>query len=371
MVCANGGWSCPPGDTPLETSLLWQVTGDGWAVPTFDSTAAYFPGLHHEVIAVDKGSGKVLWQQRTPPVNAVGSLDTSLSYGYGSAMAGGSVIVMDYALSGFAPQTGSLRWTFTSTAGTVSEISVPGSNGQSVYQGTSGGYVFALDGATGSLTWQSRAVNDDQATVYSPVPAGGDVYAGFTIFPPTGPNMPPDSGGTVALDAATGAVKWTFYFPRAPTLTSTPRGWDRVAIAGSYVIAASEQLLYALDRTTGTMVWQGPPADLVSARIGAVAAQNGRVFVGFTSPGYVVALDATTGRELWRFTGVQLALVRNISTDDEHVFVSYAGPFVALDAATGAVRWQVAPTAQLMSGAAVDSDRIYVSGGQGYYAFRK
>ncbi len=81
-----------------------------------------------------------------------------------------------------------------------------------------------------------------------------------------------------------------------------------------------------------------------------VAFADGRLFRG-TGDGRVIALDAATGRELWRTKVPTLLRGESISAApivwDNKVFIGIAGSelgvhgrILALDAATGAIRWQ-------------------------------
>src|SRR5688500_10735951 len=113
----------------------------------------------------------------------------------------------------------------------------------------------------------------------------------------------------VALDAATGEAKWTF-FTDAP-VRFAPAIWkDR-----AYVVS-DDGYLYCLSLADGSLIqrWRGGPTDemilgngrMVSrwpARGGPVI-RDGLVYVGagiWQSEGiYLIAIDAESGRELWR-----------------------------------------------------------------------
>lgn len=81
-----------------------------------------------------------------------------------------------------------------------------------------------------------------------------------------------------------------------------------------------------------------------------VAFADGRLFRG-TGDGRVIALDAATGRELWRTKSADTSFGEGISAApivwDNKVFIGIAGSevgvrgrIIALDATTGAIRWQ-------------------------------
>jgi alcohol dehydrogenase (cytochrome c) len=115
-----------------------------------------------------------------------------------------------------------------------------------------------------------------------------------------------------ALDAATGALKWT-YNPSMPPLHSlaiccgqTNRG---VAVGGGHVyVAQLDATLVALDAATGNVVWKTAVDKWEEKWTETMAPQyvDGKVLVGasggeFEVRGHLVAYDGATGKELWRF----------------------------------------------------------------------
>lgn len=114
------------------------------------------------------------------------------------------------------------------------------------------------------------------------------------------------SGGRVqALDAATGELLWQ-YFRRG-----SPGQLRNLAIAGERIFfASSDTHLTALDARSGEVVWErlfSFPKDKLRFTAGPLVA-GGVVIQGMSGchlayPGgcYLVALDAETGEEVWRF----------------------------------------------------------------------
>ncbi|MFI7679807.1 PQQ-binding-like beta-propeller repeat protein [Actinophytocola sp. NPDC049390] len=126
----------------------------------------------------------------------------------------------------------------------------------------------------------------------------------------------------VALDAKSGATKWTFDLTAVtgPGEQFAANGVrDGAAVVGDKVyFGDSTGRVYALDKRTGRLVWaahvdEHPLANLTSSP----SVYNGRVYIGLstseggatrdpsypccTHRGAVVALDADTGAEDWRF----------------------------------------------------------------------
>jgi alcohol dehydrogenase (cytochrome c) len=115
---------------------------------------------------------------------------------------------------------------------------------------------------------------------------------------------------TYAVDGETCALRWRHTRSAPPGFLKVNRG---VAYAdGRLFRGSTDARFYALEAETGEMIWNVPLGD---PRIGestpmAPIAWNGLVFVGtaggdnFGVRARVYALDAATGREVWRFETV-------------------------------------------------------------------
>jgi outer membrane protein assembly factor BamB len=137
------------------------------------------------------------------------------------------------------------------------------------------GVVHAVDAATGAVIW-TYPTGD---TVWSQAAvSGGSVYVGS------------DDGFVYALDAATGQLRWK-------QATGGPiQGGP--AVAEGVVYAGSEDgSLYAFEASTGTMIWSAAIGSLGSS---TPAVADGVVYAG-TEDGMLVAVDAATGDVLWSY----------------------------------------------------------------------
>jgi alcohol dehydrogenase (cytochrome c) len=112
---------------------------------------------------------------------------------------------------------------------------------------------------------------------------------------------------TVALDATTCSLKWKFaYQPDEPRCGGSNRG---VAIMdGRLFRGTCDGRLVALDAATGKLLWKHTIASqqLGESTSGVPLASGGVVYMGISGSdlgirGRVMAYDAATGRELWRF----------------------------------------------------------------------
>ena len=108
-----------------------------------------------------------------------------------------------------------------------------------------------------------------------------------------------------ALDAATGDLLW--HYARQLPEGDRPSVKRNLSIyGGTLLVPTSDSHLVALDIKTGRVVWDHEIGDYKQNRVsGGPLVAKGKVMQGVTgsSPGgnYIVALDAATGREAWRF----------------------------------------------------------------------
>ncbi len=204
-----------------------------------------------------------------------------------------------------------------------------------------------------------QAIHNMQPTT---TPALGASFAAHTIYVGADPSS--SLGSLVALNAQTGATRWTFQMGATYT---TP-----VPDNGIVYTASQDGYAYAINMTTGKQVWRfmrPAPVD------GYPALANGIVY--YTSDiGSVDALTASSGAHLWSF---------QMPNSKDHL---YSAPAVArgtvyfgaggvdngvyaLDAATGKLRWHTPLSADAANGdATVVNGLVYVSADDGaLYAF--
>ena len=114
----------------------------------------------------------------------------------------------------------------------------------------------------------------------------------------------------VALDARTGRVFWTYQYPTPPDHRACCGSNNRgVAILDDRLFMATlDAHVVALDATTGAQLWDVELADKELAYSFTLAplAVNDKVIVGTAGGdrgirGFISALDAATGEEVWRF----------------------------------------------------------------------
>ncbi len=125
---------------------------------------------------------------------------------------------------------------------------------------------------------------------------------------------------TVAIDARTCQVRWRFsYVPDEERGGISNRG---VALMdGRLFRGTGDARLLALDAATGKLLWKdviGTPS-LGEGAQGVPLASNGIVYMGISGSesgirGRVMAFDAQTGRELWRFNTIPMGTEKGAAT---------------------------------------------------------
>ncbi|MEO5926792.1 MAG: PQQ-binding-like beta-propeller repeat protein [Bryobacteraceae bacterium] len=112
-----------------------------------------------------------------------------------------------------------------------------------------------------------------------------------------------------AIDAASGDLLW--HWQRALPEGSRPAVKKGIAIFGDTIIAATSDVhLVALDARTGKLKWDTVIGPQNWALTGGPLVAKGKVIIGTggQQPGgnFIVALDAATGKEAWRFRTIPL-----------------------------------------------------------------
>lgn len=169
--------------------------------------------------------------------------------------------------------------------------------------------------------------------------------------------QPAARAGLSAGDLKNLELKWAFGFPVGTTVSTQP------AVAGGRIFVGShEGGLYSLDAKTGCAHWKFPTPAAVRGAILIEQHEDGRfvLYAGDRSA-HVYALDADTGKSLWQIkvdehpsalvTG-SIALHEGIlyvpvasfeelaGASPKYPCCTFRGSVVALDAATGEVRWK-------------------------------
>ena len=257
----------------------------------------------------------------------------------GDTVVAGSIVVYANtagyvcALSG---QNGSVLWKYK-TDGKV--FSTPAVSGNTVVVGSTDNHVYALDLDGGSLKWKYRC---GKSVLGSPTIFGGIVYIGAS------------DNCFRALDLKTGGLVWEY--------TGIKGFIESKAFADSDQIVVGDwaNTLYSFNPQNGKLQWSwsNKGSRMLSPAAVFPAKANGKIFIA-TPERVSYALDAKTGKQLWRARGgresVGLSPDKNhyyIKTMMDTVFAYSTADLAAVGASTPEILWssnagfgyEIAPT---------------------------
>ncbi len=283
--------------------------------------------------AIDRARGTVVWK-----FNAGSAVRAS------PAVASGLVIAATAKgrIFAVAEATARLRWSMQCDSAIPQNlyayanrwwdflVSSPVIAGSTVVIGGQDGGVYALNLQTGRRIWRAQTGGRVRAT---PAISGGRVVVGSY------------NGRVYAFDLATGREQWTFH-TLGDTLDLEKYRYDRRSIQSSPAIAdgrvffgSRDDGLYAIDAATGAQQWRFSHQG--SWVVGSPAVAGGRVYVGSSDGNFVQAVEAGSGRELWRFDIFANMLSSPLLLGNAIVLGSahesdLTGELLALDAGSGA-----------------------------------
>lgn len=243
------------------------------------------------------------------------------------------------------------------------------------------GTITAREMGSGVVRWSAR-VDSAAALGMSTVVSNGLVVIPVARY-------------TVALDMLTGQERWRYEAPldeRENPAASKPGfiGGNRISKDGSLVfIPAWGASVSAVEIATGRPRWIWKPADSIPNRSGAegVAVSGDTVYaavwhyispLGGSSEAWLVALDKSTGRELWRlsfpsYTSGNVTTGSPVVYGDLVIFSTIGGYEFGVNRFTRQIAWSFTPTTQQATFAQTQlrGELVYHDGGDRYlYALR-
>ena len=380
--------------------MLWRYWAGEVYNPTTENGIVYF-GSRSSIYAINAATGTLSWRYNGAQLvsvingrvyaNSLLSLDAATGELLWSYEGGGGVRFLtvsgdvvytsnvDGSVRVLDATTGALIWRYRPEGGWVGS---PVVIGDTVHFGSwdgeaREGYVYALDAVTGSLRWSYRLGRTERDIEL--MARDGVVYASFR------------EGGrlrAVALDTLTGDVLWNYVHNRNLSYlmgVRPPMVVDGILYVSSLYRSDSRSNhrfsnIVAIDASTGRVLWRGGStgsAPLIDDDVVYVSWRYGAVdgMVGI----YHDRLDPATGERLWRSeTDTPLSSGEYVSRPsrgiihDGVVYAPVAGNVYALNASTGEVLWTYNMGANEMSRqhhTTIEDGVLYVGGGQSVYAF--
>ena len=308
--------------TPLWTAQMPEAVK--WTQVT--QSGILLAGTNGSLSGIDPDSGKVLWTRddikKSAPFNTREVMGTPI------------LIVNDY--SGWGTKTriyainivdGTDIWKTEPENGyTLGVYPVPSKkiavlfySGWTKEEG-SGIHMTAYELSSGKQLWDNKIAG---SVVLHPVDEAGMFYSKNDLSGHQEPIVEGDNFyvpflGLSCYDLNTGAVKWEVPFKTA--ISAYKKTYAPLQIQGDTIYASGYGLIYAIDKTAGTVKWKSEKItsaqiaeltladNMVLARVGGFFYQPGTKKYVLDKPLRVIAYNKQTGEELWEYKGISAGL---------------------------------------------------------------
>lgn len=358
-VLACAGCSSEREALPAPAPISTATVAPPFSNPIYQPpaiTAGDWPEFRHD----DQRTGNNPLQQAITRAN-VASLAPKWIFATGGVFASavvveGNVYVADLGGRIFSlnESNGGLQWTYALGASNAFIATPAFANGM-LYDGTVSGRFYAVNAATGQQLWEYPVTNPNGSFQGSPLVAEGAVFEGQTDFIENAAHCIRRDQLLAYNPSSAGVLS---------TLTLTPRGSSGASVWSSPVLdlggymylatgnsCSSVSSPYAdsivrVDPAEMEVMWSthGPP-DAHDLDFGATPVFVNSMIVDGAKDGNVYAMDAASGRLLWKTAaGVSDGvIIGSLATDGTHIFVPYVdgatgGAVVALGL-DGSVAW--------------------------------
>jgi polyvinyl alcohol dehydrogenase (cytochrome) len=274
LGAATGRCAASPAGAPMAPAVAaWE----GWS-PTPSNTRFHDqPALSRD----DVTRLTLKWAFAFPDASVAWSQPT---------VSGGRVFIGSqngtvYALDA---RSGCIHWTFAAAGGVRTAVVLNAATPQrTVFFGDTAANAYALDAATGRLLWRRRVDDHPLARITgSPAWHDGRLYVPVSSYEESQGADPQYAcctfrGSLVALDAASGDVRWKTY---TITAAPVPRGTSSAGVT--------------LFGPAGAAIWSAPTID---AARGALYVATGNMYSGPGQPNAnaVLAIDLASGAVRW------------------------------------------------------------------------
>ncbi len=213
-----------------------------------------------------------------------------------------------------------VSYTVTAEDGTQKKYVVSTVYRKTVFISSGSGYLYALDGLTGKLIWQSE--NPDFPVSTAPAVVNGIVYASAY-------------NGICALDARNGVQKWKFNIPKHPYYSDSP---GLMVVDNTVYMGSWEGFIYAVNASNGTLRWKA--SNTTGGSFTANITVDGSTLYAGCLDSSLYAFDITNGAIKWKFNCPD-PVYQNPLVVNGTVYVGSQGHhFFAIDASNGTLKWE-------------------------------
>lgn len=293
LEASGSGNAIVHGLDSLSGAIKWQFPtgGKSGGMPAIGADGTVFVGAGDQLYALDAESGTEKWRRTidAPANNVTVGSDGLVVVSSRKDLNSPSLV------RAFEGRSAALRWTWTSQHDPVNAATIAADG--TVYIGTAGGGVIALDGPSGVVRW----VAGGSIAAVPSIGLDGSLYVGawdrrlysfdadgrlrWTHPLWTGTSTPAvgadgtlyvgvDGVGLAALDPDSGEQRWLFQ-------RDDIGGMTQPAVDGAgfvYALDDSTGVVYALEGASGRLAWEFPLGDKPASGVSIGA--DGALFAG-------------------------------------------------------------------------------------------
>jgi eukaryotic-like serine/threonine-protein kinase len=337
--------------------LQWrfQTNGTVNSSPVIFGKALYIGSSDGFVYVLDAVSGVEKWRfNANSPINSAPAVQNNNVY----------ITTRDGRLLAINISTQKLLWEFKSGAeipfawGHESGdfyISSPTVFDNKIFFGGGDGFLYAVNAESGRELWKFKTKGRIRST---PAVNKNIVYVGSF------------DGDLYAIDAVSGQLKWRFE-TEGSHLNSAEFGFDRKSIQSSPAVTADNKVIfgsrdgfiYAVDAMTGKELWR---VDHDSSWINSSpACVGGFVYAGTSDGKFVEAINTQDGKVAWRLNTDGIVW-SSPAIAGNYLYVSDgAGVVYTVDRKTGKELWRYRVQRRVFSSPLVDNGRLYFGSDDG------
>jgi outer membrane protein assembly factor BamB len=271
----------------------------------------------------------------------------------------------DGTLYAIDEKSGSLKWKFK-TAGAIH--SSPSLLNNTLYFGSFDGNYYAINALNGALLWKFKTGGEHwlgEIGMWGMKPATQymeDLWDFYLSSPVVYEDQKTKSilfgssdGNIYSVGAKTGKLIWKFK-------TGGPVHSTAVIDQNKIYIGSWDATLYALNITTGKEVWRFATGTQTGFKgiQSTVAIDDGKVYFGTREP-FFFALDAQTGNVIWEYDAENSWILSSAVIQNNTVYVGTSDTYalLALDAQTGAEKYRFKANGYIYSSPAIAGNTLY------------
>jgi uncharacterized protein YbbC (DUF1343 family)/outer membrane protein assembly factor BamB/predicted phosphodiesterase len=201
-------------------------------------------------------------------------------------------------IEALSEKTGEKVWSYQTEGGIFSS---PAAFKENIILGSGDGNIYCLNSENGKLVWKFKT---EASVLGSPIVENGIVYIGGS------------DGNFRAINAKTGEQVWNYNGLEGPVVGKP------LIFANKVIFGAWDKNLYALNIKDGSLKWKwnnGTENRMLSPAMVTPVAHDNVVYI-VAPDRFISAIDATTGRTLWRSNEATVRESLGISKDKTLVY---------------------------------------------------